>query len=600
MAEEKKTGGKKHITGARIAKEIRQYKKDALLSPMYTTLCVVLEILIPYLTASIIDKGIAVGDMEHVAKIGSLMAVMAVLAMFCGMRAGIHSARASTGLAANLRESMFGRIQDYSFSNIDRFSTAGLVTRLTTDVTNIQNAFQMILQICTRAPVTLIVALFMAFSVSAKLSTVFLVAIAFLGVMIVILIPKAMRYFRQMFRKYDAVNGVVKENVGAIRGVKAFVREEYEDEKFSGAADDLFKNSISAERIISFSMPIMQLTVYACILVISWFGAKMIVSQTGLTTGELTSLLSYVMNILMSLMMLSMVFVMVTQSAAAAQRIEEVLEEQPDITSPENAVKAVKDGSIDFDHVTFAYQQRSGKPVLSDIDLHIQSGETIGIMGGTGSSKSSLVNLISRLYDVTAGEVRVGGVDVRRYDVESLRDAVSVVLQNNVLFSGTIYDNLRWGDKNATDEQCREACHLACADEFIERFPEKYDTRIERGGTNVSGGQKQRLCIARALLKKPKVLILDDSTSAVDTATDAKIREAMRTHIPGTTKIIIAQRISSIQDADRVLVLDNGRVNAFDTPENLLKTNAIYQEVYNSQVGNGGGDFDEAAMKGGD
>lgn len=600
MAEEKKTGEKKHITGARIAKEIRQYKKDALLSPMYTTLCVVLEILIPYLTASIIDKGIAVGDMAHVAKIGSLMAVMAVLAMFCGIRAGIHSARASTGLAANLRESMFGRIQDYSFSNIDRFSTAGLVTRLTTDVTNIQNAFQMILQICTRAPVTLIVALFMAFSISAKLSTVFLVAIAFLGVMIVILIPKAMRYFRQMFRKYDAVNGVVKENVGAIRVVKAFVREKYEDEKFSGAADDLFKNSISAERIISFSMPIMQLTVYACILVISWFGAKMIVSQTGLTTGELTSLLSYVMNILMSLMMLSMVFVMVTQSAAAAQRIEEVLEEQPDITSPENAVKAVKDGSIDFDHVTFAYQQRSGKPVLSDIDLHIQSGETIGIMGGTGSSKSSLVNLISRLYDVTAGEVRVGGVDVRRYDVESLRDAVSVVLQNNVLFSGTIYDNLRWGDKNATDEQCREACHLACADEFIERFPEKYDTRIERGGTNVSGGQKQRLCIARALLKKPKVLILDDSTSAVDTATDAKIREAMRTHIPGTTKIIIAQRISSIQDADRVLVLDNGRVNAFDTPENLLKTNAIYQEVYNSQVGNGGGDFDEAAMKGGD
>ena len=600
MAEEKKTGEKKHITGARIAKEIRQYKKDALLSPMYTTLCVVLEILIPYLTASIIDKGIAVGDMEHVAKIGSLMAVMAILAMVFGIRAGVHSARASTGLAANLRESMFGRIQDYSFSNIDRFSTAGLVTRLTTDVTNLQNAFQMILQICTRAPVTLIVALFMAFSISAKLSTVFLVAIAFLGVMIVILIPKAMRYFRQMFRKYDAVNGVVKENVGAIRVVKAFVREEYEDEKFSGAADDLFKNSISAERIISFSMPIMQLIVYACILVISWFGAKMIVSQTGLTTGELTSLLSYVMNILMSLMMLSMVFVMVTQSAAAAQRIEEVLEEQPDITSPENAVKTVKDGSIDFDHVTFAYQQRSGKPVLSDIDLHIQSGETIGIMGGTGSSKSSLVNLISRLYDVTAGEVRVGGVDVRRYDVESLRDAVSVVLQNNVLFSGTIYDNLRWGDKNATDEQCREACHLACADEFIERFPEKYDTRIERGGTNVSGGQKQRLCIARALLKKPKVLILDDSTSAVDTATDAKIREAMRTHIPGTTKIIIAQRISSIQDANRVLVLDNGRVNAFDTPENLLKTNAIYQEVYNSQVGNGGGDFDEAAMKGGD
>ena len=600
MAEEKKTGGKKHITGARIAKEVRQYKKDVFLSPMYTTFCVILEILIPYLTASIIDKGIAVGDMGHVARIGALMAVMAVLAMFCGMRAGIHSARASTGLASNLRESMFARIQDYSFSNIDKFSTAGLVTRLTTDVTNIQNAFQMLLMICTRSPVTLIVALFMAFSISAKLSLIFLVAMAFLAVMLVIFIPKAMGYFKQMFKKYDKVNGVVKENVGAIRVVKAFVREDYEDQKFSDAAGELFQNSISAERIISFSMPIMQLTVYSCILLISWFGAKMIVNQTGLTTGELTSLLSYVMNILMSLMMLSMVFVMVTQSAAAAQRIEEVLEEQPDIISPENAVKNVKDGSVDFEHVTFAYQQRSGKPVLSDINLHIKSGETIGIMGGTGSSKTSLVSLISRLYDATEGSVRVGGEDVRRYDVESLRDAVSVVLQNNVLFSGTIYDNLRWGDENATDEECQEACRLACADEFIERFPEKYNTYIERGGTNVSGGQKQRLCIARALLKKPKVLILDDSTSAVDTATDAKIREAMRTHIPGTTKIIIAQRISSIQDADRVLVLDNGRVNAFDTPENLLKTNAIYQEVYNSQVGNGGGDFDEAAMKGGD
>ena len=600
MAKEKQTGGKKHITGARIAKEIRQYKKDVFLSPMYTTFCVILEILIPYLTASIIDKGIAVGDMGHVARVGALMAVMAVLAMFCGVRAGVHSARASTGLASNLRESMFARIQEYSFSNIDKFSTAGLVTRLTTDVTNIQNAFQMLLMICTRSPVTLIVALFMAFSISAKLSLIFLAAMAFLAVMLGIFIPKAMGYFKQMFKKYDKVNGVVKENVGAIRVVKAFVREDYEDKKFSDAAGELFQNSISAERIISFNMPVMQLTVYSCILLISWFGAKMIVNQTGLTTGELTSLLSYVMNILMSLMMLSMVFVMVTQSAAAAQRIEEVLEEQPDITSPENAVKNVRDGSIDFEHVTFAYQQRSGKPVLSDINLHIKSGETIGIMGGTGSSKTSLVSLISRLYDATEGSVRVGGEDVRRYDVESLRDAVSVVLQNNVLFSGTIYDNLRWGDENATDEECQQACRLACADEFIERFPEKYNTYIERGGTNVSGGQKQRLCIARALLKKPKVLILDDSTSAVDTATDAKIREAMRTHIPGTTKIIIVQRISSIQDADRVLVLDNGHVNAFDTPENLLKTNAIYQEVYNSQVGNGGGDFDEAAMKGGD
>ena len=583
MAKEKQTGGKKRITGARIAKEIRQYKKDVFLSPMYTTFCVILEILIPYLTASIIDKGIAVGDMGHVARIGALMAVMAVLAMFCGMRAGIHSARASTGLASNLRESMFARIQDYSFSNIDKFSTAGLVTRLTTDVTNIQNAFQMLLMICTRAPVTLIVALFMAFSVNAKLSLVFLVAMAFLGVIIFVLIPRAMKYFKLMFRKYDAVNGVVQENVGAIRVVKAFVREDYEDGKFSGAANALFKNSISAERIISLSMPIMQLTVYACILSISWFGAKMIVGQTGLTTGELTSLLSYVMNILMSLMMLSMVFVMVTQSAAAAQRIEEVLEEQPDITSPENAVKTVKDGSVDFSHVTFAYQQRSGKPVLSDIDLHIHSGETIGVMGGTGSSKSSLVSLISRLYDVTAGEVRVGGVDVRKYDVESLRDAVSVVLQNNVLFSGTIYDNLRWGNENATDEQCREACRLACADEFIERFPEKYNTRIERGGTNVSGGQKQRLCIARALLRRPKILILDDSTSAVDTKTDAKIRAGLASYLPNTTKLIIAQRISSVQDADRIIVMEGGRIAQIGNHDELLKTSEIYRETFTSQ-----------------
>ena len=584
----------------KLVSHLGEYKRAAVLTPLFAALEAVMDVLLPTIMAFIIDLGIEKGDMHAIVKYGLLTFLVAAIALLLGVLAGKYAAEASTGFAGNLRDAMYENIQHYSFSNIDKFSTAGLVTRLTTDVTNIQNAFQMILQICTRAPVTLIVALFMAFSINAKLSLVFLVAMAFLGVMIVVLIPKAMQYFKLMFRKYDAVNGVVQENVGAIRVVKAFVREDYEDEKFSGAANALFKNSISAERIISFSMPIMQLTVYACILSISWFGAKMIVGQTGLTTGELTSLLSYVMNILMSLMMLSMVFVMVTQSAAAAQRIEEVLEEQPDITSPENAVKTVKDGSVDFSHVTFAYQQRSGKPVLSDIDLHIRSGETIGVMGGTGSSKSSLVSLISRLYDVTAGEVRVGGVDVRKYDVESLRDAVSVVLQNNVLFSGTIYDNLRWGNENATDEQCREACRLACADEFIERFPEKYNTRIERGGTNVSGGQKQRLCIARALLKNPKVLILDDSTSAVDTATDAKIREAMRTHIPGTTKIIIAQRISSIQDADRVLVLDNGRVNAFDTPENLLKTNAIYQEVYNSQAGSGSGDFDEAAMKGGD
>ena len=583
MAKEKKTGGKKHITGARIAKEVRQYKKDVFLSPMYTTFCVILEILIPYLTASIIDKGIAVGDMGHVARIGALMAVMAVLAMFCGVRAGVHSARASTGLASNLRESMFARIQDYSFSNIDKFSTAGLVTRLTTDVTNIQNAFQMLLMICTRSPVTLIVALFMAFSISARLSLIFLVAMAFLAVMLVIFIPKAMGYFKQMFKKYDKVNGVVKENVGAIRVVKAFVREDYEDKKFSDAAGELFQNSISAERIISFNMPIMQLTVYSCILLISWFGAKMIVNQTGLTTGELTSLLSYVMNILMSLMMLSMVFVMVTQSAAAAQRIEEVLEEQPDITSPENAVKNVRDGSVDFEHVTFAYQQRSGKPVLSNINLHIKSGETIGIMGGTGSSKTSLVSLISRLYDATEGSVRVGGEDVRRYDVESLRDAVSVVLQNNVLFSGTIYDNLRWGDPNASDEECQRACRLACADDFIRSFPDGYNTHIEQGGSNVSGGQKQRLCIARAILRKPKILILDDSTSAVDTKTDALIRRAFREEIPDTTKIIIAQRISSVMDADQIIVMDNGLINGRGTHEELLASNEIYREVYESQ-----------------
>ena len=593
MAKEKQTGGKKRITGARIAKEIRQYKKDVFLSPMYTTFCVILEILIPYLTASIIDKGIAVGDMGHVARIGALMAVMAVLAMFCGMRAGIHSARASTGLASNLRESMFARIQDYSFSNIDKFSTAGLVTRLTTDVTNIQNAFQMLLMICTRAPVTLIVALFMAFSISAKLSLIFLAAMAFLAVMLVIFIPKAMGYFKQMFKKYDKVNGVVKENVGAIRVVKAFVREDYEDEKFSGAANALFKNSISAERIISFSMPIMQLTVYACILSISWFGAKMIVGQTGLTTGELTSLLSYVMNILMSLMMLSMVFVMVTQSAAAAQRIEEVLEEQPDITSPENAVKTVKDGSVDFSHVTFAYQQRSGKPVLSDIDLHIRSGETIGILGGTGSAKSSLVNLIPRLYDVTEGTVKVGGRDVRDYDLEVLRSQVSVVLQKNVLFSGTIYENLRWGNPDATDEECQAACRLACADEFIQRFPEGYETKIEQGGSNVSGGQKQRLCIARALLKKPKILILDDSTSAVDMATDEHIRRCLRTALPGATKIIIAQRINSIMSCDRIVVLDQGRLADMGTHQELLSRSPIYRDVYESQMREGA--VDDAA-----
>ena len=567
----------------RILKEVRQYKKDAVLSPLCTILCVILEILIPYLTASIIDRGIAVGNMGHVVKTGALMAVMAVLAMFFGIQAGRHTARAATGFACNLRQAMFSRIQDYSFANIDRFSTAGLVTRLTTDVTNMQNAFQMMLMMMTRAPVTLIVALVMAISISARLSVVFLGAMAFLIFMIGILMPMAMKYFHQMFRKYDAVNESIKENVGAIRVVKAYVREAYESSRFQKAVTELYNNSISAERIVSLNAPVMMMTVYACILLISWFGAQMIVKGTGLTTGQLTSLLSYVMNILISLMMLSMVFVMITQSAAAAQRIDEVLEEAPDIVSPEKPLLSVKDGSIDFDHVTFSYTKGSGRPVLSDVDLHIHSGETVGIIGGTGSSKSSLVNLISRLYDVNEGCVRVGGEDVKKYDLTVLRSAAAVVLQKNVLFSGTILENLRWGNPDATEEECREACRMACADEFIERMPEGYETRIERGGTNVSGGQKQRLCIARALVGKPKILIMDDSTSAVDTATDAKIRSALKNAAPETTKLIIAQRISSVEDADRVLVMDDGKITAFDTPERLLETCEIYREVYTSQ-----------------
>ena len=587
----------KLATGKRLAGHIGQYRRDALLSPLCTIGCVILEILIPYLTASIIDDGIAAGNMGHVAKTGLLMAAMALLAMCFGVKANQLSARASTGFACNLRQAMFENIQRFSFSNIDRFSTAGLVTRLTTDVTNVQNAFQMIMMVCTRAPVTLIVALVMALSINARLSMVFLGVMVILGFALFILIPMSMRYFKQMFRKYDVVNGAIKENVGAIRVVKAFVREDYENSKFRKAAEDLYSNSVSAEKIISLNMPIMMGCVYACILLISWFGAKMIVGGTGLTTGQLTSLLSYIMNILMSLMMISMIFVMLSQSVAAAQRIEEVLDEQADIVSPEDAVKKVNDGSIDFENVVFSYRKSAGDPVLSGIDLHICSGETIGVIGGTGSSKSSLVNLISRLYDVDSGSVKVGGVDVRRYDLETLRSEVSVVLQKNVLFSGTILDNLRWGDESATEEACREACRLACADEFIRSFPEGYNTRIERGGANVSGGQKQRLCIARALLKKPKVLILDDSTSAVDTATDAKIRAALRKHIPGTTKIIIAQRIASVEDADRVLVMDEGRVAAFDTPANLLATCPIYQEVYNSQAGAGSGDFDEAMKR---
>ena len=590
---------KKDILGAvkRLSGEVKQYKRDALLSPMFTTLCVILEIYIPYLTASIIDDGIAVGDMAHVGKIGAVMIVMALLAAWFGVMAGTYSSRASTGFACNLRETMFDRIQNFSFKNIDRFSTAGLVTRMTTDVSSAQMSFQMIMIMCTRAPMTMIVALVMAISISPRLSVIFLAVMVVLITLLMLLVPMAMKYFSAMFKKYDALNAVIKENVGAIRVVKAFVREEHENEKFKKAAGDVFDNSVAAEKILSLNNPMMMTCVRVCTLLISWFGAQMIVKGTGLTTGELTSLLSYVMNILMSLMMLSMVYVMVTQSAAAAERIDEVLTEKIDIVSPENAVTTVADGSIDFDGVAFSYHGKDGKRVLDNISLHIASGETVGVIGGTGSSKSTLVSLISRLYDVTEGSVKVGGVDVRKYDVEALREQVAVVLQKNVLFSGTVLDNLRWGNPDATQEECREACRMACADEFVSAMPDGYNTRIERGGTNVSGGQKQRLCIARALLAKPKVLILDDSTSAVDTATDAKIRAAMRKAIPGTTKIIIAQRIASVEDADRVLVLNDGRISGFDTPANLMEHNAIYREVATSQAGSGSGDFDEAAMK---
>ena len=586
---------KKKVSGALLLRQVGQYKRDALISPLCTIGCVILEILIPYMTASIIDHGIAVGDMGHVIRTGALMVVMALGAMGFGVMAGRYSARASTGFACNIREAMFENIQTFSFSNIDKFSTAGLVTRMTTDVNQVQMSFQMIMMACVRAPMTLTVALVMALSINVRLSFIFLGVMAVLITLLCVLVPMAMKYFKQMFKKYDVLNAAIKENVGAIRVVKAFVREEHENQKFAAAAQDVYANSVSAEKIISLNGPVMTACVYTCILLLSWFGAKIIVTGTGLTTGQLTSLLSYVMNILFSLMMLSMVFVMITQSVAAAQRIEEVLYESADIVSPENPVTEVKDGSIEFRDVSFAYS--AGRPVLEDVNLTIRSGETIGILGGTGSSKSTLVSLISRLYDVTEGCVMIGGEDVRRYDIEALRSEVSVVLQKNVLFSGSILENLRWGDPSATEEQCRQACRLACADDFIMSFPDGYNTRIERGGTNVSGGQKQRLCIARALLRKPKVLILDDSTSAVDTATDAKIREALRAHIPGTTKIIIAQRIASIEDADRVIVMDEGRVAAFDTPQNLLESCAIYQEVYTSQAGSGSGDFDDAAKR---
>lgn len=571
--------------------QVKEYKRDSFLTPMFMILEVIMEMIIPMLMASIIDRGVTQGDIGHIIKIGICMVFVAGVGLFAGIMGGKYGARASAGFAKNLRQAMYTNIQTFSFSNIDKYSTAGLITRLTTDVTTLQNAYQMVLRMCMRAPASLIIAMFMAFSINAKLSCTYLVAVVFLGGCIAILLPRANKYFREMFQKFDELNSSVQENVSAVRVVKAYNREEYEISRMKKASQNIYDMCMRAEKIVVLNAPLMQFTVYACILVISWFGAKMIVG-TELSTGELMSLLTYCMNILMSLMMVSMIFVMLTMSVASAERVTQVINDKPDITNPENPVYDVKDGSIRFENVQFSYKKESGEPVLKDINLEIKSGETIGIIGGTGSAKTSLVNLISRLYDVTDGTVYVGGRDVREYDINTLRDEVSVVLQKNVLFSGTILENLRWGNENATEQECREACKLACADEFVEKMPQKYETYIEQGGANVSGGQKQRLCIARALLKKPRILILDDSTSAVDTATDARIRKAFASEIPNTTKLIIAQRISSVQNADRIIVMENGRIDAFGTHEELLATNEIYRDVYESQVG-GNADFDE-------
>ena len=572
--------------------QVKEYRNVSLITPVFTALEVVMEVLIPFVTASIIDKGIEAGDIGQIYFYGGIMLVIAFLSLFFGVMAGRTASKASSGFAANLRDGMYENIQKFSFSNIDKFSTAGLVTRMTTDVTNIQMAYQMCMRIAVRAPLMFISSMVMCMFINVKLSMLFLVAILVLAAALFLIMSHATKTFSKVFRKYDDLNASVQENVSGIRVVKAFVREDYEKEKFSKAAENLYRLFVKAEGLLTLNSPVMMLVVYGCMISLSWFGARFIVAGS-LTTGELTSMFSYVMSMLMSLMMLSMVFVMITMSAASGQRIAEVLEEKPDLVNPEGAIHEAADGSIDFNHVDFSYKHGSGEDTLHDIDLHIRSGETIGIIGDTGSGKSSLVNLISRLYDVDRGSVLVGGRDVRAYDMEALRNQVAVVLQKNVLFSGTILDNLRWGKEDAALEECKEACEQACADEFINRFPDGYDTWIEQGGSNVSGGQKQRLCIARALLKKPKILILDDSTSAVDTATDAKIRQAFAKKIPGTTKLIIAQRISSVQDADRILVLDGGRVNGFDTHERLLKTNEIYRDIYETQT-QGGGDFDEA------
>ena len=575
----------------KLASHLGEYRRAAILTPMFSALEAVMDILLPTIMAFIIDLGIEKGDMNAIVKYGLLTFAVAAIALLLGILAGKYAAEASTGFAGNLRDAMYENIQHYSFSNIDKFSTAGLVTRMTTDVTNLQNAFQMMERMCVRAPVHLVFALIMAFSIGGPLALIFVVAVAFLLAVLASIMVPTFKIFDRVFKNYDNLNASVQENVSAIRVVKSFVREGFENEKYTKACEGLYQQFVNAESRLSFNNPAMLTAIYGCNIALSWFGAKYIL-HGALTTGQLNALFGYIMNILMALMMLSMAFVMISMSAASAKRIVEVLDETTDLPPAKAPVQEVKDGSIRFDHVTFKYKHGSGQPVLNDITFDIKPGETLGIIGGTGSAKSSLVQLIPRLYDAETGTVSVGGVDVRDYDLDVLRHEVSMVLQKNVLFSGTILDNLRWGDENASEEECIRVAKLACADEFIERFPDKYNTWIEQGGSNVSGGQKQRLTIARALLRKPKVLILDDSTSAVDTATDAKIRKAFREEIPGTTKIIIAQRISSVQDADRILVLDNGQINGLGTHEELLKNNAIYQEVYNSQT-QGGGDFDK-------
>lgn len=574
-----------------LGAQIKEYKWASIATPVFMLLEVAVDTIIPLLMASIIDNGVNMGDTRHIYIMGVWMIVAALFGLLTGCLGAKYGAKAAMGFGKNLRAAMFRNIQTFSFANIDRFSSASLVTRMTTDVTNIQNAYMMLLRMAMRAPASIICAMAMSFFISPRLATIYLIAVIVLGALLLFISKAAMKYFDRAFKRYDDLNESVQENVSAIRVVKAYVREDYEKKRFSKAAENIYDVFVKAESLVVYNSPLMQFTVYACILLISWLGAHMVVSST-LTTGDLMALLTYCMNILMNLMMLSMVFVMISLSLASARRISEVLNEQSTLHNPKEPLYDVPDGSISFKHVTFRYSDTAETPVLSDINLDIKSGETIGIIGGTGSSKSSLVNLISRLYDTDTGSVIVGGHDVREYDMDTLRNKVSVVLQQNVLFSGTILENLRWGDKNATTDECIEACKMACADDFIESFPDKYNTYIEQGGTNVSGGQKQRLCIARALLKKPRILILDDSTSAVDTATDSKIRAALAKTIPGTTKLIIAQRISSVMDADRIIVMNDGKVDGFDTHENLLKNNEIYRDVYDSQT-NGGGDFDE-------